>query len=161
MRSNSIFVLSGPVHSGKTTRLIHWAQGRQDVFGILTPVLAGKRFFMNAASGETFPMEIAPSNSRVEERNEFIAGKYIFSSRAFDRAIEILYNVTSQQKEGWLIIDEIGPLELNKKGFYDVLIEILSLQNSELKIVLIIRESLVEDVIKLFGIDGYALFKFL
>lgn len=29
-------------------------------------------------------------------------------------------------KEGWLVIDEIGPLELSGEGFHDVLKEVLS-----------------------------------
>jgi nucleoside-triphosphatase THEP1 len=155
--ANRIFILSGPVHSGKTTQLNNWIQSKNDVFGILTPVIKGKRFFMNAASKEIFPME--SSSSKSVEGEELTVGKYKFSATAFNHAIKIL-QTAMHHNNGWLIVDEIGPLELNKKGFYPVLMEILKLQNTNMKIILVIRELLLEDVIKFLEIDKYELFKF-
>jgi len=145
---NKIFVLSGPVHSGKTTRLINWIQSRSDVSGILSPVIHGERFFMNAATKEIFPMEAEPGES-----NTFTVGKYVFSVLGFENAKEILRQA-SNQKEGWLIIDEVGPLELEGEGFNNVLKELIK-QDHHSKIILVVRESLVSVVVEQYGIENY------
>lgn len=133
-----------------------WMEHRNDVSGILTPVINGQRFFMDAATREAFKME-----AETGEINVVAVGKYIFSATAFDRAKKILLE-SSGQKEGWLIVDEVGPLELKGEGFDDVLKEILSTgssfdrENSKLKIILVVRESLVAEVIKHYEIVNYA-----
>ena len=45
---------------------------------------------------------------------------------------------------GWLVIDEIGPLELNGRGFCDVLKEVLSVRRG--KILLVVREGMTDQV---------------
>lgn len=152
MTESKVFILSGPLQSGKTTRLIDWLQKRKDVFGILTPVIGGKRFFMDAATREVFPMEAEQSESKVLH-----VGKYVFSASAFDRAREILREA-SNQKEGWLLVDEIGPLELKGEGFSNVLKELLSQSGTpggNLQLVLVVRKTLVDDMVKFFGIERY------
>jgi nucleoside-triphosphatase THEP1 len=148
-----IFILSGPIQSGKTTTLINWVKGRSDVSGILTPVINGKRFFMDAGSREIFAMEAEQGESNVLR-----VGKYIFSASAFERANRIL-DQASKQKEGLVIIDEVGPLELKGEGFSDMLKKILNGGNEKLKIILVIRESLVKDVLTIFRIENYQDFK--
>lgn len=149
-----IFIVSGPVHSGKTTGLIKWAQNRKDVSGILTPVINGKRFFMNAATNDSFPME-----KDIQELSGFEVGKYVFSVAAFIRAKEILQNA-AHQKQGWIVIDEVGPLELKGKGFHNSIREILMQRNTNLKVILVVREFLLDEVLKYFAIDAYKKFEF-
>ena len=49
-------------------------------------------------------------------------------------------------KNGWLIIDEIGPVELRGEGFREVLKEIIATGNEKQKIILVVREGLVDQV---------------
>ncbi|MGQ0739722.1 MAG: nucleoside-triphosphatase [Bacteroidota bacterium] len=128
-----LYILTGPVQSGKTTSLIKWAQNRNDIYGILTPVVNGKRFFMDAYSREQFPMEAG-----ANEKDTITIGRFTFSKAGFDKAIEIIRK--SIDKEGWLIIDEIGPLELRSEGFCDVLKEVLAQRRN--KILLVVREGM-------------------
>lgn len=144
--THKIFIVSGPVQSGKTTRLMKWAKKRKDVSGIFSPVIEGKRFFMNAATNEIFPME-----KNAEELSGLKVGKYILSLAAFNRANEILQNALIT-KSGWIIIDEIGPLELNGKGFYDTMRQIMMQKNKDCKIILVIREFLLDEILKYFEI---------
>jgi nucleoside-triphosphatase len=158
MMDENIYIVSAPVHSGKTTSLLRWIENRNDVSGILTPVISRKRYFMDAMSRETFPMEASPGEE------EFTVGKYIFSRTAFDRAEKILENSIHQNKE-WLIVDEIGPLELTGKGFDKVLRSILSSHNRDnpktsMKLLLVVREHLLDVVIKFYGISRYRPFPY-
>ena len=58
-------------------------------------------------------------------------------------------------KEGWLVIDEIGPLELSGEGFHDVLKEVLS--NRSEKIILVIRDGIAERVKEYFNVTVAAI----
>jgi nucleoside-triphosphatase THEP1 len=138
----NFFILTGAIHSGKTTALINWSVERQDVAGILTPVVEGKRMFMNAKTKEQFNME-ATGNEEV-----LSTGKYQFSKNSFEKATAIIRQATGQ--DGWLIIDEIGPLELRGEGFADILKELLVSRRGNT--ILVAREGLAEKVTSLFGI---------
>jgi nucleoside-triphosphatase THEP1/ABC-type thiamin/hydroxymethylpyrimidine transport system permease subunit len=134
-----VFILTGPIQTGKTTSLVNWSAKRNNAFGILTPVVNGKRVFMNAHTRKQFPMEAGESETEV-----LPIGKFVFSKTSFDEAQQIIRDALD--KKGWLIIDEIGPLELKTKGFYDVLKEALKHQWAEQNILLVVRDGLVEKV---------------
>jgi nucleoside-triphosphatase THEP1 len=139
-----VFILTAPIQSGKTTSLINWSSARNDIHGILTPVVAGKRVFMNTNTKEQFPMEA------TGDEEALVVGRFAFSKKEFEKAIQIIRDAIT--KEGWLIIDEIGPLELKGDGFCDVLKEVLMLRKG--KILLIVREGMAEQVIKYFNIHN-------
>src|ERR1043165_8734024 len=103
MSDKKIYILTGAIQSGKTTKLKEWCNDKKDVFGILTPVIDGKRFFLDISPKEKFQME-AESN----EKDVFTIGKFVFRKRSFEKAITILSNAL-QEKNGWIIVDEIGP----------------------------------------------------
>ena len=76
-------------------------------------------------------------------REETLAiGQFVFSKNGFDKAIQIIRDAINT--EGWLIIDEIGPLELEGKGFYDIVNEILILRKN--KMILVVRKGMVKKV---------------
>jgi len=135
-----IFILTAPIGSGKTTSLIQWSD-QNNVHGILTPVVGDKRVFMNASTKEQFSME-ASGNEEVLR-----VGKFVFSKAGFEKAILIIRDAI--QQEGWLIIDEIGPLELRGEGFHDILEEVLAKRKE--RIILVVREGsagLVKELFK-------------
>ncbi len=82
-------------------------------------------------------------------------GRFVFSKAGFAKAIQIIRD--SITREGWLVIDEIGPLELRGEGFYNVLKEVLAVRNE--KIVLVVREGLEEEVKNQFKITNTGLIK--
>lgn len=131
-----VFILTAPIQSGKTTSLVNWSATRNDVRGILTPVVEGKRVFMNALTREQFPMET------TGQEETLTIGRFAFSKAAFDKAIQIIRDAIN--KEGWLVIDEIGPLELRGQGFCDILKEALLVRQE--KILLVVREGLGQKV---------------
>jgi nucleoside-triphosphatase len=131
-----IYILSAPIQSGKTTSLINWSAARKDVTGILTPVIGGKRFFMNVQTKEQFPMEA------TGDEESLVVGRFTFSKAAFDKAIQTIRD--SIHMEGWLVIDEIGPLELAGKGFYTIVNEIGALR--KYKTILVVRKGMAQMV---------------
>ena len=107
----------------------------------------GKRYFLDIATGEEFSME-ADEN----ENDLLVVGRYRFSRHSFEKAIGILSSVID--RPGWLIIDEIGPLELRDQGFSGILKEILARRKH--KCLLVIRQSLKQEILDHFSIDPAA-----
>jgi nucleoside-triphosphatase THEP1 len=95
---------------------------------------------MNAQTKEQFPMEA------TGEEETHVVGRFVFSKAGFDKAIQIIRN--AKNTEGWLVIDEIGPLELKGEGFYEVLTDVLTMRRE--KILLVVREGLIPEVKKVF-----------
>ena len=152
----NIFIETGPINSGKTTRLMEWCKNRNDVYGILTPKINGKRIFVDVATGEQFEME-----AQENEENVLSIGKYIFSVDGFVRAKNIVRKATNR-KNGWLIIDEVGPLELKGEGFNAELKELLVSMEDSLRVIIVVRESLVEQVVTYFKIaETFEMFSFM
>ena len=138
-----IYILTGPIQTGKTTSLLNWSANRNDVYGILTPVINGKRVFMNANTKEQFPMEATDGEKEIVS-----VGRFTFSRIGFEKAIQIIREAIP--KNGWLVIDEVGPLELRNKGFSDIIKDLLS--TSDQKVILIVREGLAQVVKEYFKI---------
>lgn len=142
--NNRTFILSGPIGTGKTTSLLQWAKRKQDIYGILSPLINGKRVFMDIAKEVSFHMEAG------ENEQGFKIGQYNFSKSSFEKASSIIKDAINNK--GWLIIDEIGPLELRGEGFSLTLKEVLSTHTGNL--LLVVREGLAEKVIAHFGIQN-------
>ena len=137
-----VYIITGATGSGKTRSLAEWSSNRKDVAGILTPVAEGKRVFHNAGTGEIFPMEAGTGEADV-----ITVGRFVFSQRNFDKAAQVIRD--AGRTNGWLLIDEIGPLELKGEGFCNILNELLAKRRN--KILLVVREGLVEKVKEAFG----------
>jgi nucleoside-triphosphatase THEP1 len=125
---------------------MNWASDKDDIYGVLTPIVNGKRVFMNVATKEQFPME-----AKKEELDKISIGKHVFSKKGFEKAIAII-NI-ARPKRGWLIIDEIGPLELLGQGFSKVLNEVIAEANEQLHLLIVVRKELVEKIKEQFGLE--------
>lgn len=143
MPEKEIFILTGPVRSGKSTALQNWSANRNDLQGIITPIVDGNRVFVNVQDGEWFPMETLESETAV-----LTVGRYRFSKENFDRAARCIRNALGEK--GVLVIDEVGPLELRGEGFHDVLQEVLASRDN--KLLLVVREGLTQQVKEYFQI---------
>lgn len=146
MSEKKIYILTGAIQTGKTTALVNWCTGKKDISGILTPVINGKRFFMDVFTEEQFAMEAAGNEKEI-----LSVGRFHFSKAAFERAIQIIRRSIGQP--GWLIIDEMGPLELGGEGFYNVTREVLKAHSY--KLILVVRDGFVDKVTGRFKLPGY------
>lgn len=140
-----IYILQGAIGSGKTTYLMNYCR-QKNVGGILSPVIEGKRHFLNIESQETKLMEASE-----QEIETLTIGRYKFSGKAFEWANKILIDCANKNHET-IIIDEIGPLELQGKGFAETLKNFLNHNEVKPELVLVIRENLVNEVLNYFGI---------
>jgi nucleoside-triphosphatase THEP1 len=104
------------------------------------------REFLDIYRNERFMMEAGGDDAEILQ-----VGKYSFSKAGFERAKKVIRE--GFQGNDWLVIDEIGPLELKDGGFADVLKEALKLPGKNL--LLVVRQGLVEDVVKKFGIMSF------
>ncbi len=146
MKQPHIYFLSGPVRSGKTSRLIRWADNRKKVDGILAPVIDGQRHLRHIASGETKCVQLPAGKGEKDEAWQI--GSYFFSVPVFLWARQMLLQ-SSRQNPDWLVVDEAGFLELDGRGLEPALSEILKSNPPQApkNIVLIVRQSLVERMI--------------
>ena len=149
-----IYILKGAIGSGKTTSLLNYCKGKNTVGGILSPVIKGKRHFVDIRSNEMKLME-----SSEDETETLNIGRYKFSLKAFEWANQILINCVNKNYET-IVIDEIGPLELQGKGFATTLKLFLNNEDIKSDLLLVVRESLVNDVLNYFGIKKENVFYF-
>ena len=140
---NSTFILSGSVHSGKTTRLIKWLKDKNNVQGIISPIVNGERYLVNINSDEKRKLEIDSGSS---QENVIKVGKYIFDKSVFEWACEIILAAIKSNPD-WLIIDEVGPLELQGEGLAKAVNKVFSENVSLLKtnVIMVVRERLLND----------------
>ncbi len=139
---HKVYILTGVIQTGKTTSLMQWCESKEHVQGILTPVIDGKRMFKDIAAKEMFAMEAGE-----RETNVLKVGRFIFSVPAFSKAEQIINGSTNYS---YLIIDEVGPLELRREGLFAAVHQ--ALQNQTSPIILVVREGLVDKTTAFFNI---------
>lgn len=150
-----IFIVRGEINAGKTSWLAADFELHQNADGFI----CRKVFKENEHIG--YDLEHLISRERCHfirkpgsipdawREVAFLAQKYSFCAEGFAFAQKIAAATNCQR----FYIDEIGPLELQKQGFYELLCDIL--QNGPPEIVIAVRSHLVEPVIKLFAIKDY------
>jgi nucleoside-triphosphatase THEP1 len=144
--SNKIIILTGEIQAGKTTLLQQFCRQQKNTAGILTPIVNATRMFYDISGNNFFAMEA------LENEEQLAIGKHLFSAKAFTKATAILSNANKNIELKYLIIDEIGPLEVKQqKGLYQSFKEILS-SNFAYTLIVVIRQGLVEEAIKHFDL---------
>ena len=145
-------ILTGPTGSGKTTMLEKWASEREDVSGVLMPVRKGNRYIVSLRSGESRTAE-AGKDTPVSDMLR--TGKYTFRRSVFEWGCKAVMD--SFPGDGITVIDEVGPLEIQGDGFCKALRYVLNhrLETVQPKILIVVREGLVPDAVRAFGIREY------
>ena len=148
-----IIIITGDIHSGKTTYAVDYIkeqQGKKRLAGIIAHGI----YEDHAGEKSGFEIEsIATGEKRILISSRYspdsiAVGRFFISSSSLRWAEdEIRRGIESDS----IIVDEIGPLELKKKGYYDVVNWLLDSFDGD--IVLVVRASLVGQVIELFHLD--------
>lgn len=151
----SIFIFSQPIHSGKTTALMQWCKKNTNCDGILMPDVEGSRKMY--AIREAYLFEASCQSFQATHEEVISIGPYSFYKEAFDRANKIIIAALNSSVE-WLVIDEVGKLELIRSGFYPAVqkaIEAVNTNSFKGNLLLVVRDSLLTAVINEFGIEKY------
>ena len=143
-----ISILTGARGQGKSTRLAEIFGEKPHIGGIITLRREGDlRDFVNLATGESWSMQ----GEENDQGPWLEVGRFRFSEAAFERAADKLVSAALIQKVKLLIVDEIGPLELEEKGFAEILKILITIVPGP-DLLLVVREELVEEVKQFFAI---------
>lgn len=155
---SQIFVYSGPLHSGKTTRLEQWIKKTPAVDGILTPVIKDKRHIKFIKTGEMYQLETDSQDAAFFQQ----IGKYKFRTDVFQKARKFLINLIDNTP-AWIVIDEIGFLELDGHGFEPVVSELIHKLDSakDVHILIVVRDYLKEKVMDYYKLDANKVIDFI
>ncbi|MEP6646255.1 MAG: nucleoside-triphosphatase [Saprospiraceae bacterium] len=138
-----ILILTGPVRSLKTTTLYHWAMSRQDCGGFLTPDDGGMRMMYNVKDKKTISFQKTERTSDAD----VVIGRFVFDGEVFKTATTWLDNALADPAILYIILDEVGPLELNGGG-WDLWIRSSLKKMSTKTLILVVRHSLLNEVIR-------------
>ena len=154
-----IYILAGDIRTGKTTAVLNWVNTRNDVDGWLCPDNEnGKRCFLNVKSQNRFELEVEVENELEVDMAKIVSiGPFNFLRSAFKKANDYLMSLTSENENQYIIIDELGRLELNKEGLHtaaeDLISKFLNADNQHL--ILVVRSYLLDDIIAFYNISKY------
>lgn len=136
-----IFILSGPIRTGKSTRLIKWVTEQKSFGGIVQLVEDGKRCIVDLSKMERRFLETEDRNA-----NTVNIGKFKFDAGVMEWA-KICLMAAAKKKPGWLVVDEFGKLEMSNRGLEPVVSFLLNdfeLREST-KIIVVVRENLFKE----------------
>jgi nucleoside-triphosphatase THEP1 len=153
-----IYIVSGPVDSGKTTRL-------REIFktvpsGNAGGFLSAKLLYPNFKGYELVclsknirqPLAVLAHEYKGQFTEAIYFQQFVFSKAAFDWGNLIIDESVSDQAIQNIFIDEIGPLELNEQGFCQAFKQALG---SGKNIYVAIRSSCLLEIISVFHFKDY------
>ena len=143
-----ILILTGPTRSHKTTTLLNWAKKRNDCGGVLTPDHLGLRILYNVREKKSIPFE-KKENSLD---NDIVIGRFVFDLENFNLATQWLDEHLSDPALHYVLLDEIGPLELGGRGWDQWLLSSLA-KIGDKTLTLVVRRSLLDEVIEHYRLE--------
>ena len=156
MKKN-IILLTGPIQTGKSTALEKYFGKRNDVRGFITP--DGERgrevHILPRGSKPIIPMQAEnPSDKTLS------IGRYHFYISAFE-AMKSELKQLQRNPAKWNVVDELGKLELKREGLAPEIDELIltwkNRSNDGAKLILVIREELIEKALQTYGLQGFPL----
>jgi nucleoside-triphosphatase THEP1 len=145
-----IYILTGPIRSYKTTTLLHWTQLRRDCGGVLSPDVDGLRCLYNVRERKYLPWQ----KEKKEKESDVEIGKFVFNRDSFDAAQHWLDEHLVDPNLRYVLLDEVGPLELNGKG-WDGWLHRALMHPGETSLILVVRENILDEVISHYALTDY------
>ena len=152
---STIKIITGAKQSGKTTFLLNYIEQLKSNKISVAGIIAIGTFKNNIR--DSFSIKDISTN----EKKLFLSRKYLSESEKIGRfyidintyhwGMKILEKAILSDSK-YLIIDEIGALELTKKGWYFALSRALK---SNKNIVITVRDKFIDDIIDFFNIENY------
>lgn len=150
-----VYVLSGPVHAGKTSFLKKLTSALKKtnipVYGYLSLSLWEDQYLKGYDLYEIEHDAVFPFIRRKGHPEWEKIGSFFFQPAALDKAKKIILN--AGLKKGVCLVDEIGPLELSGKGVWQAVKEALAGTSSQMDFLFVIREGLVDAFKEILGFE--------
>lgn len=131
---------------------MNWVSAREGCGGVLSPDQDGLRQLYHIKDGRA----IAWQKRKADLPTDVLVGRFVFDGAAFAEATGWLDDQLEDPNIKTLVLDEIGPLELSGGGWNSWLTKLLKNETSK-TIILVVREGLVEKVVRHYGIEEYTL----
>lgn len=151
---DNIYFFSQPVQSGKTTALMNFVHRQPACFGILAPDVDGFRkiFLIEPKSFLEFQSDEATHDS-------ISIGRFHFLRNTFDICHNLFKYIPP--KTEWTLIDEVGILEIQQNSGLEpalsLLIEQFKRREMPGKLVLVVRDSLLEQCKIKYGLENVSI----
>ncbi|MCB0444067.1 MAG: nucleoside-triphosphatase [Gelidibacter sp.] len=152
-----IYILSENIRTGKTTALLNWTKTQKDCDGILCPDDAfGKRYFLQIKTKKEVEFEVETDGGTIIK-----IGTFRFLKSAFQKANDYLIASAEKRDCHYLIIDELGKLELKNQGLHFSALKLIPKYAYDKKhhLILVVRASLLNEIIKHYNISQYSVIK--
>ncbi|MEY2924029.1 MAG: hypothetical protein RLZZ337_569 [Bacteroidota bacterium] len=150
-----IYILAGDIRTGKTSALLEWKDTWDNVKGVLCPEnKEGKRMLLDLDSQQQFPFEVDEPGEKTVS-----VGKFHFAQPSFDLANYLLMKAFEDQDYDFLVLDELGKLEMEDKGIHPAVSHIFAnyVPDEDRNIMAVIRTSLVKDIIAKYKIKDFTI----
>jgi len=154
-----ITIISGEKHSGKTTKLLEIITELKSKNKTCAGIVAigilknNNRYSFNIqdiTTQENMPLMSVDENPKLKK-----IGRFYINPLGFQFGEQVLKKAINSNPD-YIIIDEIGSLELSEDGWFHILKNILK---TEQKIIFTVRNKLINQLIKKFNISEYKLIK--
>ena len=142
-----ILILTGPTRNRKTTTLMKWAEKRTDCDGVLSPDVNGLRHLYRVANKQLISWQ-----HKMPEPGDLIIGRFSFDPDGFATAVSWLNEAMQNPDVQYVILDEIGLLELQGKGWDTWMKSVIPFPENK-TLILVVRRSLMDEVIAHYGIQ--------
>jgi nucleoside-triphosphatase THEP1 len=152
-----ITIVSGQINTGKTRWMRNQFENYSNADGFLSLKNYKKNIhtgynLLDLNSGEITPFIRKPEFIESDWNEIFRLGNhYSFSIEGFKKA-EIICNRAISKPASFFFLDEIGPLELQGKGFMQIFSRLLE---NEMELVIAVRKPALKEVIKKFNLKNY------
>lgn len=146
-----VIFFTGPVQTGKTTTLYSLVKKRTDIGGFLTPDMDALRYLYDIRQRQYFSFQTHVEGDTIE------VGRFSFLRTAFSRMEQIVERDLNSHC-AYIIIDELGKLELQKKGLYALAQYLVSrLKEIDKKIIFVVREQLIQEMADLLELQDHGI----
>lgn len=145
-----IFLLTGPIHSGKTTLLRKVVQELKrenvNVHGFLSEVILKSDRIIGYDLFDLKEEKAIPFIRREGEKQWEQIGSFYLIPKSLAEASKIILR---SRDADLLVVDEVGPLELGGKGLWPALEQVIFQPRAQY--LLVARANILEDFLKVLG----------